>query len=99
MRAAPRLFLALFCVTFGLGGAKLSSMAPSADTLRTATPEAQQQQLIVFNAGSLTASFGDLLNEFTRLHPEVTPQQESSGSLGSLLKKSIATQKGIGSTL
>jgi molybdate/tungstate transport system substrate-binding protein len=40
-----------------------------------------QQPLIVFNAGSLTAPFGDLLKEFARLHPEVTPQQESAGSL------------------
>lgn len=82
MRAAPRLFLALFCVTFGLGGAKPSSMAPSAATLRAEPTKAQQrQELIIFNAGSLTAPFGDLLREFARLHPGVTPQQESSGSL------------------
>jgi len=41
----------------------------------------KQRQLIVFNAGSLTAPFADLLGEFSRLHPGVTPQQESSGSL------------------
>ncbi len=81
MRAAPRLFMVLLCVLFGLGGAKPSSVALSAGTLRTGTAEGEQQQLIVFNAGSLTAPFGDLLKEFARLHPEVTPQQESSGSL------------------
>ncbi len=66
MRVAPRLFLVLLSVLFGLGGAKPSSVPLSTPTLRTATPKAQQQQLIVFNAGSLTASFGDLLKEFTR---------------------------------
>jgi len=40
-----------------------------------------QQQLIVFNAGSLAAPIADLLSEFARLHPDVTPKQESSGSL------------------
>ncbi len=82
MRAASRLFLALLCFTFGLGGAEPSSMAPSAATLRAEPTEAQQrQELIIFNAGSLTAPFGNLLREFARLHPGVTPQQESSGSL------------------
>ena len=41
----------------------------------------KEQQLIVFNAGSLTAPIADLLGEFSNFHPEVTPQQESSGSL------------------
>lgn len=41
----------------------------------------KQRQLIVFNAGSLAAPIADLLAEFARLHPEITPQQESSGSL------------------
>jgi molybdate/tungstate transport system substrate-binding protein len=40
-----------------------------------------QQRLIVFNAGSLTAPIADLLDEFARLHPEIRPAQESSGSL------------------
>lgn len=39
------------------------------------------RQLIVFNAGSLAAPIADLLAEFARLHPGITPQQESSGSL------------------
>ena len=38
-------------------------------------------KLIVFNAGSLTASFAEMLDEFKRLHPGMTTQQESSGSL------------------
>src|SRR5262249_37397729 len=42
---------------------------------------ASQRQLIVFNAGSLTSPVADLLNEFARLHPGITPLQESSGSL------------------
>jgi molybdate/tungstate transport system substrate-binding protein len=41
----------------------------------------KQQRLIVFNAGSLTAPIAALLGEFSRLHPAVMPQQESSGSL------------------
>ena len=41
----------------------------------------KQQQLVVFNAGSLTAPIADLLAEFARLHPGIRPQQESSGSL------------------
>lgn len=60
---------------------KLADIAPSAAVFRADTAAVQQQQLIVFNAGSLTAPFNDLLKEFARLHPEVTPQQESSGSL------------------
>jgi molybdate/tungstate transport system substrate-binding protein len=50
---------------------------------RSASDQAtnQQRQLVVFNAGSLAAPIGDLLGEFARLHPGVTPQQESSGSL------------------
>src|SRR5215813_2686567 len=42
---------------------------------------AGNQRLIVFNAGSLTAPMRDLLEEFSRLHPRISPQQESSGSL------------------
>jgi molybdate/tungstate transport system substrate-binding protein len=38
-------------------------------------------QLIVFNAGSLAAPIADLLSEFARLHPNIQPKQESSGSL------------------
>ena len=40
-----------------------------------------QRRLIVFNAGSLAGPMADLLREFARIHPGVTPQQESSGSL------------------
>jgi molybdate/tungstate transport system substrate-binding protein len=39
------------------------------------------RQLIVFNAGSLSAPIADLLEEFSRLHPQIAPQKESSGSL------------------
>ncbi len=48
--------------------------------------EAGQEQLIVFNAGSLTAPITDLLREFARRHPDVVPQQESSGSLDAVRK-------------
>src|SRR5262245_33625585 len=50
---------------------------------RQPAPEqpSNNKQLIVFNAGSLAAPIADLLGEFTRLHPGITPQQESSGSL------------------
>ena len=82
MRASLRLSLALVCFLFGLGGANSSSVAPATSTPRTKAGKApQRKELIVFNAGSLTAPFADLLSEFGRLHPEVTPQQESSGSL------------------
>ena len=37
--------------------------------------------LIVFNAGSLAYPFRELLEAFSREHPAVRPQQESSGSL------------------
>lgn len=43
-------------------------------------------ELIIFNAGSLTAPFADLLREFVRLHPQVLPKQESSGSLDAVRK-------------
>lgn len=49
-------------------------------------PSNKPQQLVVFNAGSLTAPIADLLAEFARLHPGVTPQQESSGSLDAARK-------------
>jgi molybdate/tungstate transport system substrate-binding protein len=82
VRDSLRLSFALVCVLFGLGGANSSSVAPSTSTPRTEAGKAQQRkELIVFNAGSLTAPFADLLREFGRIHPEVTPQQESSGSL------------------
>src|SRR5262252_7455675 len=42
---------------------------------------ADQSRLVVFNAGSLTASFAEMIDEFKRLHPGMTAQQESSGSL------------------
>ncbi len=82
MRASLRFSFALLCILFGLSGANSSSVAPSTCTPRTEEGKAQQRkELIVFNAGSLTAPFADLLREFGRLHPGVTPQQESSGSL------------------
>ena len=85
MRVSLKLFSALVCVLCGLcglGGTNSSSVASSTSTLRTEPIEAQQRkELIVFNAGSLTAPFADLLKEFALLHPDVTPQQESSGSL------------------
>ncbi|HEX9166323.1 MAG TPA: extracellular solute-binding protein [Gemmatimonadales bacterium] len=49
-----------------------------------ATPLAAQATsgpLTVFNAGSLAASFRDLLQAFAARHPGVEPRQESSGSL------------------
>lgn len=81
-RVAVTLFLAVLWIPLGLTEARISSKARSA-ALRTDTMGGQQrhQQLVVFNAGSLTAPFADLLKEFARLHPEVTPQQESSGTL------------------
>jgi molybdate/tungstate transport system substrate-binding protein len=48
------------------------------------TPTAAQAPsgpLTVFNAGSLAASFRDLLQAFAATHPGVVPRQESSGSL------------------
>lgn len=86
MRTAATLFLALLCIPLGSSEAKILSKAPSAATLRTGTVDGQQQELFVFNAGSLTAPFGDLLKEFARLHPEVTAKQESSGSLDAVRK-------------
>jgi molybdate/tungstate transport system substrate-binding protein len=41
----------------------------------------ETKDLVVFNAGSLTAPFAELLSEFARQHPGTRPQQESSGSL------------------
>lgn len=50
-----------------------------------AAPIAAQQApsgpLVVFNAGSLAKPFSDLLQEFKKRYPEVTPAQENSGSL------------------
>ncbi|MBI1748783.1 MAG: substrate-binding domain-containing protein [Acidobacteria bacterium] len=43
-------------------------------------------ELIIFNAGSLTAPLADLLREFVRRHPRVSPQAESSGSLDAVRK-------------
>lgn len=54
-------------------------------TLLGNAPESKEK-LIVFNAGSLTAPMADLLREFARLHPEVEPEQESSGSLDAVRK-------------
>jgi molybdate/tungstate transport system substrate-binding protein len=81
MRCAVAIFLALLCAPLGRGHFALVGLRSSAATPSAETTEVQQHQLIVFNAGSLTAPFNDLLKEFAHLHPEVTPQQESSGSL------------------
>ncbi len=79
------LFLLLFLTATPGRNAPVAAVSEPADphaaTLRTDLAQGQPQPLIVFNAGSLTAAFADLLKEFARLHPEVTPQQESSGSL------------------
>lgn len=56
---------------------------------QTSPPNTDQDlkgELIVFNAGSLTAPIADLLREFVRRHPQVMPQQESSGSLDAVRK-------------
>lgn len=37
--------------------------------------------LVVFNAGSLAYPFRELLRAFGRIHPDIRPMQESSGSL------------------
>ena len=42
--------------------------------------------LTVFNAGSLAASFRELLQAFAARHPGVAPRQESSGSLEAVRK-------------
>lgn len=42
--------------------------------------------LVVFNAGSLAKPFSDLLREFKKANPEVTPAQENSGSLEAVRK-------------
>jgi len=86
MRAAATLFLALVCIPLGSSEVKILGKALSAARLRTDVVRAGQQDLVVFNAGSLTVPFSDLLKEFARLHPEVTPKQESSGSLDAVRK-------------
>lgn len=65
---------AIVCLAFGM------VLFPSC---RSSSPDqaAGKQQLVVFNAGSLAAPIAALLSEFARLHPGITPQQESSGSL------------------
>jgi molybdate/tungstate transport system substrate-binding protein len=68
-RAVAALLLAFACIS-----ASCQKPAPSKSA-------ADQDHLVVFNAGSLTASFAELLDEFKRLHPGMTTQQESSGSL------------------
>jgi molybdate/tungstate transport system substrate-binding protein len=42
--------------------------------------------LLVFNAGSLTKPFNDLLKAFKDAHPDVVPAQENSGSLEAVRK-------------
>ena len=69
-----RLWVAAFLVA-------VSAFLPSCRNPSAGNVPAGQHQLIVFNAGSLAAPIADLLTEFARLHPGVSPQQESSGSL------------------
>ena len=59
-------------------------LALSFVTLGAVRMEAQQAvtgELVVFNAGSLAKPFSDLLRQFIKTNPEVTPAQENSGSL------------------
>jgi len=67
----------LWLVALVLATVLLSSCAHHTSNIESG----RKRQLIVFNAGSLAAPVADLLEEFIRLHPEITPQQESSGSL------------------
>ncbi len=55
-------------------------------SLQFAIGPSEQEPLIIFNAGSLSAPLADLLHEFARRHPRVVPQQESSGSLDAVRK-------------
>lgn len=50
-------------------------------TACSSAPRGMKGQLTVFNAGSLAYPFRELLAAFVREHPEIVPQQESSGSL------------------
>jgi molybdate/tungstate transport system substrate-binding protein len=61
--------------------AALLLLVPAAVFPSCHRPSGDQRRLIVFNAGSLTASFAQMLDEFRRLHPGIATQQESSGSL------------------
>lgn len=53
-------------------------LTASAGPLRA---QALSGPLVVFNAGSLAFPFHELLAAFQQAHPDVTPMQESSGSL------------------
>ena len=65
-----------------LAGLLTAFLVLGASCGRSGSREADSpRQLIVFNAGSIAAPIADLLREFARLRPEVTPKQESSGSL------------------
>src|SRR6185503_1110835 len=64
---------------FGLAAAAL--LFPSCRGSEPGAASQKRRQLIVFNAGSLAGPVSDLLTEFAKLHPAITPQQENSGSL------------------
>lgn len=59
----------------------IAALFPSCRQPGSDQASGKQRQLIVFNAGSLAAPVAELLAEFVRLHPGITPQQENSGSL------------------
>ena len=54
---------------------------PACGQQQSDSPSTNERRLIVFNAGSLAAPIADLLAEFARSRPGLSPQQESSGSL------------------
>ena len=62
---------------------KLLAVLTLSVTLPAASAGAQQLSgpLVVFNAGSLAYPFRELLAAFQRIHRDVNPMQESSGSL------------------
>jgi len=83
--AWPRLLaISWFAWTIFAPHARLA--APVTEHRPPAETQSQPAKLIVFNAGGLTAPFGDLLHEFARIHPGVDPEQESSGSLDAVRK-------------
>jgi len=67
-RSDGRTSVSLLVLLLFLGTPPLAAQAPAGP-------------LTVFNAGSLAASFRDLLQAFSARHPGVVPRQESSGSL------------------
>src|SRR6185503_6256111 len=74
-----RPYLLILCLGLCLVVAAL--LFPSCRRSEQNRASQQRRQLIVFNAGSLAGPVSDLLTEFAKLHPGITPQQENSGSL------------------